>query len=335
MIQEEQKSQSTQTNDTEQTRPKPQSTRQRPRIYFLKMSPQLVTCVGIGNMGSALAHTLLKANTPVTIWNRTKDRPQVAAVTEAGAKFNSSIVEAVSESHVILICVVDYPAMYQAFEPLASASALAGKVIVNITNGTPREAREAEEFMKARGADRYFDGAIMVVPQMVGTPNSFLIMSGGDEGSFQAPKKLLEPLGKTLYVSPDVDAAAAQDLAALSTMYGMFAGAFSGFALLKRTTKAKDAAIAPAVQDVVVPTITPLVPYLHLIAESMDKETEGDSLGNPLLMQLAGVRNITNGCKQEGVNVRSLEAFAALMQKAVDDGWGNGGVAAVGRYFLE
>jgi 3-hydroxyisobutyrate dehydrogenase-like beta-hydroxyacid dehydrogenase len=299
------------------------------------MSPQSITCVGIGNMGSALAHTLLKANTHITVWNRTKDRPLVASVTEAGAKFESSIVEAVSKSDVVLICVVDYPALYQAFEPLASASALAGKVIVNITNGTPREAREAEEFMKTRGADRYFDGAIMVVPQMVGTPHSFLIISGGDEESFQAPKELLEPLGKILYVSPDVDAAAAQDLAALSTMYGMFTGAFSGFALLKRTTKAKDAAIGPAVQNVIIPTITPLVPYLHLIAESMDKKTEGDSLGNPLSMQLAGLGNITTGCKQEGVNVRPLEAFAALMQKAVDDGWGDGGVAAVGRYFLE
>lgn len=291
-------------------------------------------------MGAALTHAILKADNSVTVWNRTKDRPHVVSVTEAGAKFEPSIVDAVAKSDVILICVVDYPAMYQAFEPLSSASALAGKIIVNVTNGTPREALEADVFMKARGTAKYFDGAIMVVPQMVGTDHSLLVMSGESEESFDRPWKLLEPLGKTIYVAPDVGAAAAQDIAALASMYGMFAGALIGFALLKRTSSAKNdgpggAAITPAVQKVIIPLLNAVVPYLHRISDAIDNGTEDDNLGNPLAMQLAGVNNIVNACKQESIDVQSLEVLSGSMAKAVEDGWGDGGVAAVAKYLVD
>lgn len=304
------------------------------------MSSQRVTCIGVGNMGAALAATLLKAKTPVTIWNRTAGRPQVAPLVDSGAEFESDFGSAVSKSdNVVIVCLLDYDAIYGAFSPLGSSpSSLTGKTIVNLTNGTPREARAAEEWMKAHGAAHYFDGGVMVTPQLVGTPHSFVLYSGDDEETFAGISGLLAPLGAAQYVAPDAGAAAIQDLAALAAMYGMFCGAFTGMGLLKRQLRRVDGEevkILPDVEKVVLPLLTALVPYLGPIAKSIDEETWDDNMGNPLAMQLAGVKNIIRACEDEGVDGTGLQFFSSVMQRAVDERGGDGGVAVVGKYLLK
>ncbi|KFA46876.1 hypothetical protein S40293_03631 [Stachybotrys chartarum IBT 40293] len=295
------------------------------------MSSQ-ITCIGIGNMGAALAQALLKAETPVTIWNRTVDRPQVKAVIEAGGVLEPNIELAIQKSDIIVICVLNYETIFHALAPLkSSSSSLANKKIINLTNGTPRQAREAEEWMKARGASQYFDGAVMVTPSLVDSPHSFLVYSGESEDDFSSVATALKPLGQALYVAPDASAASAFDLAALAAMYGMFSGAFIGMSLLKK----QFGKTVPGVDKVVLPVLTALVPYVGLIAKSVDEKTwMEDNLGNPLAMQLAGVGNILQACKDEGVHGAGLEFLAAMMERAVGEGAGDGGVAAVGDYYL-
>jgi hypothetical protein len=307
------------------------------------MPYQRVTCIGIGNMGAALASTLLKAKSPLTIWNRTANRPQIASLVESGAEFEGNIESAIAKSDdVVILCVLDYDAIYHAFAPLdSSQTSLAGKTVVNLTNGTPREARKAEEWMKAHGAARYFDGGVMVTPQLVGTPHSFVVYSGESEDGFSGVSKLLAPLGAAQYVGPDAGAAAIRDLAALAAMYGMFCGAFTGMGLLKKQKRQaggegeEETKVLPAVEKVVVPLLTALVPYVSLLAKSIDEETWDDNMGNPLGMQLAGVKNIIRACEEEGVDGRGLEFLSSVMQKVVDERGGDGGVAVVGKYLLK
>ncbi|KAH7310684.1 hypothetical protein B0I35DRAFT_439535 [Stachybotrys elegans] len=299
------------------------------------MSPSRVTCIGIGNMGSALAKTLLKANVAVTLWNRTRDRAQVDSAISAGGEFVSDITEAVARNDIIIICLFDYNTLNQAFAPLENIkSALLNKRVVNLTNGTPSQAREAERWMKARGAAEYYDGGVMVTPELVGTPHSFLVYSGENEGSWSAESGLantLKPLGQALYIAPDAGAAAVFDLAALSAMYGMFSGAFMGMGLIKK----QGGKVLPGVEKVMAPLLGALVPYLGLIAKSIDEETWDDNLGNPLGMQLAGVRNILQACKEEGVDGTGLEHLARLMEEVVKERGGDGGIAAVGQRVLQ
>jgi 6-phosphogluconate dehydrogenase (decarboxylating) len=309
------------------------------------MATSSVTCIGIGNMGSAMAQALLNAETPVTLWNRTHDRPQVTALVAAGATFTVSIDSAIENSDIILICVLDYDAIRRIIKAMQSPSVLQGKTIVNLTNGTPRDAREMDAWAKSHGA-KYLDGGIMVTPQLVGTPHSFVLLSGEDEDLFSAKNgvsEVLAPLGNIQYVSSDAGAAATQDLAALAAMYGMFYGAFVGIGLLKKQKpeagnkgdgKAR-VKVTPAVDNVVIKLLTALVPYLHGIADSTDQETWSDNMGNPLDMQLAGVQNIIKACKEEGVDTQLFESLRSFMQQAVDDSWGNGGVAVVGKYMRE
>lgn len=129
-----------------------------------------VTVLGLGSMGSALAAALLDGDHPTTIWNRTpgKAEPLVAR----GAIRAATVADAVSASPVAIVCVLDYPA---AREVLAAAGdALAGRTVVNLTNGTPKDARDMAAWVAGKGA-RYLDGGIMAVPAMIGGPGSLVL----------------------------------------------------------------------------------------------------------------------------------------------------------------
>ena len=60
-----------------------------------------------------------------------------------------------------------------------------------------------------------------------------------------------------------------------------------------------------------------------------------DDMGNPLGMQLAGIRNILQACKEEGVDGAGLDPLASLMQKVVDRRGGDGGIAEIFKFIVE
>lgn len=305
-----------------------------------------VTSIGIGNMGAALATALLKSDTPptLTIWNRTANRPQVQALTSAGASFEPSLAAAIARSDIIIICVLDYASLTSILAPLETTAPhpLTNKTIINLTNGTPRQARAISAHLKSLGCAAYFDGGIMVTPQLVGTPSSFVILSGESEAQYQASSvpALLKPIGAAQYVAADAGAASLYDVAALAGMYGMFMGAFTGIALLKKQKRdegqgADGVKAKTATDGVMVPMLTALVPYVSMLAENVDKEDWMNDMGNPLAMQLAGVKNIMQACEEEGVDGSGLGFLAQLMERAVGEGFGEGGVPVVGKYLFK
>ncbi|KAK4466216.1 come operon protein 4 [Cladorrhinum samala] len=307
------------------------------------MAQTQITSIGIGNMGAALAGALLKGdNTTLTIWNRTADRPQVKDLISKGAVFEPSVATAISRSSVVLICLFDYPTIYEALASIIDADGgaqgpfLADKTIINLTNGTPAQARELEAHLRRLGAAAYFDGAIMVPPQLVGTPSAFVILSGETEARYAQLDipGLLAPVAKNVqYIAEDAGAASLFDCAALAAMYGMFTGAFTGFGLLQRQRGTR--LTKPAVNSVMIPMLNALVPYVGLLSEQVDEARWMDSLGNPLAMQAAGVRNIVQSCEEEGVDGSALKWLVDRMERGVSEGYGEGGVAVLGKYVLK
>src|SRR5437899_617806 len=111
-----------------------------------------VTLIGLGLMGQALGKALLTGGHRLTVWNRTPARAE--ALVRAGAVQAADIQAAVSASPVVVVCVLDYPASRAVLE--GAASAFAGKVLVQLTTGTPQEAREDESWARERGCN-YLD----------------------------------------------------------------------------------------------------------------------------------------------------------------------------------
>lgn len=180
-----------------------------------------ISCIGLGLMGSALARALLAAGHSVIVWNRSGGK--TATLAKLGAEEARSFAEAVAASPVVMICIDNYGSTRALLEPAGKAGHLAGRTIISLTTGTPREAEELGAWVEAQSA-RYLDGAILCGPDEIGTKQGEILLSG-DPQVWQATQPLLGGLaGKVRHVGHRVGAAAGLDFAWLTMSYVQFIG---------------------------------------------------------------------------------------------------------------
>jgi 3-hydroxyisobutyrate dehydrogenase-like beta-hydroxyacid dehydrogenase len=184
-----------------------------------------VSVIGLGAMGSALAQALLHNGYSVTVWNRTSAKAE--PLVREGAVLAPSVAAAVSASPVVLVCVEDYKITRSILATEEVAHALADRVLVELSSGTPQDARDAEAWALERGVD-YLDGAIMATPSQIGRPDTPIFVSGA-ESAFRRSEPVLRSLaGNLIYMGESVGSAAAWDLATLSSLFGAIVGFFHG-----------------------------------------------------------------------------------------------------------
>ncbi|OIP73268.1 MAG: oxidoreductase [Oscillatoriales cyanobacterium CG2_30_44_21] len=68
-----------------------------------------IAFLGLGVMGGAMSANLVKRGFSVTGWNRTKDRPTIAAFTSVGGTVADTLSEAVKDADVVFSCLGDVP----------------------------------------------------------------------------------------------------------------------------------------------------------------------------------------------------------------------------------
>jgi 3-hydroxyisobutyrate dehydrogenase-like beta-hydroxyacid dehydrogenase len=184
-----------------------------------------VSVIGLGAMGAALAQALLHAEHRVTVWNRTSAKAE--PLVRQGALPAPGASAAVGASPIVLVCVSDYTASHEILDAADVAPLLAGRLLVQLSTGSPQEAREGQAWARTRGAD-YLDGAIMAIPSQVATPEAAIFVSG-EEGAFRRAEPLLQPLaGRVRYVGQAIGSASALDYATLSHVFGGLLGAMHG-----------------------------------------------------------------------------------------------------------
>lgn len=133
-----------------------------------------LTVIGLGPMGQAMTHALLKNGHAVTVWNRTPAR--AAEVVAAGAKLAPTARDAIVASNLVVLSLTDYQAMYD----VVPEDAIAGRTIVNLSSDTPARTREASIWAGSHGA-AFLTGGVMVPAPAVGTAASFVYYSGPEE----------------------------------------------------------------------------------------------------------------------------------------------------------
>jgi 3-hydroxyisobutyrate dehydrogenase-like beta-hydroxyacid dehydrogenase len=181
--------------------------------------------IGLGTMGSTLARLLLQKGYHVTVWNRTIAKAK--SLVQAGVVLAPNVAAAVSASPIIVICVHDYPATNQILDTKEVAAALTGRILIQLTTGSPQDARDSEVWAKERGAN-YLDGAIQAAPSQMGRPDTPILVSGA-EAAFRQSESLLKVLGGNLtYLGEQIGLASAMDLATLSYIYGGMLGFYHG-----------------------------------------------------------------------------------------------------------
>ncbi|MDT0318104.1 NAD(P)-dependent oxidoreductase [Streptomyces millisiae] len=280
-----------------------------------------VTVLGLGAMGTALARTLLAAGHPVTVWNRTRARAEALAA--EGATVADTPEAATAANPLVIVCVLDYAAVRQTLEP--AAAALAGRALVNLTNGTPAQAGETAAWANGHGAD-YLDGGIMAIPPMIGHPGATLLYSGS-RAAFDTHQRTLERFGVAAYLDKDPGAAPLYDIALLSAMYGLFGGALHAIAL-----------VGPGEGRATEFTSTLLLPWLQAMMASVPEfarqldtgDFDSRAATSNLAMQAAAYANLLDASETAGVDPLLLRPMGELLRRAAAEGHGDRDVPALG-----
>jgi 3-hydroxyisobutyrate dehydrogenase-like beta-hydroxyacid dehydrogenase len=187
-----------------------------------------ITLIGTGRMGVALARSLAKAGYKTTAWNRSPEKALPLA--DDGVHIAGTLEQAVAASSVIVINVTDYAATKALMRRSGLAELLAGKLILDLTSGTPEGAREAGRWAAAQGA-RYLDGAILASPDFVGTEAGTILVSGPKD-FFDANHAWLAAFGGNIqHIGDDIGLANALDSAVLGMMWGALFGALTSIAV--------------------------------------------------------------------------------------------------------
>ncbi|MEV0322588.1 NAD(P)-binding domain-containing protein [Streptomyces sp. NPDC050658] len=276
-------------------------------------APARVTVIGLGEMGAALAGALLDAGHHVTVWNRTAAKAD--ALVARGAVRAGSVEEAVLASPLTLVCLLDYASSQTLLEPVAAA--LRGRTLVQLSNGTPEQARQTEAWANGVGAD-YLDGGIMAIPATVATPEAFLLYSG-QERHFAAHRTTLEAMGAAKYLGGDAGIASLYDLALLSAMDMMFGGFFHSVAMAT-SHKEGDAA---GFTELLVPWLTNMARVLPAFAADIDADREPGAV--PVLRQgldviLTGARNMAQAARDAGVSADYFERSVTDLEQQTAEG---------------
>lgn len=257
-----------------------------------------VTVIGMGAMGRAMATTWEAAGHQVTVWNRTLGR--AGDLNEA-----ATIEEAVEASQLVVVCVLNYEATYA----VLPAASLAGRTVVQLTTGTPGQAREMATWATEHGAS-YVDGGVMATPPLIGRPGS-LVFYSGTKNAFQTAKPALTELGEARFVGEDPGRAALYDLALLSAMYGMFGGIDHALAL-GASEHIPETDLRPMIND-----------WLRAMLGAVPADLNPEVAYASLRMQAANYGTLLDASREQGVRTDLVTPMGELLHRAVAAGPGH------------
>lgn len=277
-----------------------------------------VTVIGLGMMGQALAATFLEHGHPTTVWNRSAGKAD--DLVSRGALLATTPSEAISASPLTIVCVSDCEAVRGVLSGLGDT--LAGRTIVNLTSGTPDQARELAAWVAERGGD-YLDGAIMAIPPGIGQPETILFYSG-EPSIFEAHQSILKRLGgATTHVGADPGLAALYDMALLSMMYALYGGFLHALALVG-TAKIDGATLTPYATRLITDVISWLPDFAREI-DAGDYATEISSLD----INRDGIGHIVAASEALGMSADVLRPMQSLIERRVAEGHGRDGLASL------
>ncbi|MEV7847669.1 NAD(P)-binding domain-containing protein [Streptomyces cyaneofuscatus] len=276
-----------------------------------------VTVIGLGQMGSALAATLLERGHPTTVWNRSAQKAQ--PLVERGARPAATPEEAVAASPLVIVCVLDHDALHATLDPVAGH--LAGKALVNLTSGSPEQAQEVEAWARSHSAD-YLDGAIMTTPPGVGSPEMMFLYSGS-RTVFETHRPTLTVLGDPLHLGAEPGLASLYDAALLGLMWSTMTGWLHGTALVG-AEKTEATAFTP----VAIRWLSAVTGFLTTYAAQVDAgRYPGDDA--TVDVQIAAIDHLLHAAAARGIDNALPELLKATMERTRDLGHGSDSYASV------
>ena len=274
---------------------------------------QKVTVIGAGRMGSALAAALHKRRFDTTVWNRTPSKTE--SLSRLGLRVGPRLLEAVGNAEIVIVNVNNYQSTNQLVRQPAIESALRGKVLVQLSSGTPDEAREMESWARARGID-YLDGAIVNYPADIGKPEGTVLYSGPEELFHRVEPVLLAFGDNAMFVGKEIGQASASDIAVLSFAMGTMLGFLHGYILYE----AENLPAGGYLQ-----LVKKLMPAMEAALADLSNKIQGKNYGNTqaaLETWAVAPRELIGWCEKHRVNHTFADPQLLLIERAVKAGKG-------------
>ena len=248
-----------------------------------------VTVIGLGEMGSALAAAFVRGGHRTTVWNRSGGKAERLIL--AGALPAEGAAAAVAASPVTVICVSDYPATRAILQSESMAEVLAGRTIVQLSTGTPKEARD-------------LDGWVT-------------ILVSGDETTFRRNERLLRTLaGNLTYMGVETGRSSVLFTALLSYLAMHWVGFCQG-ALVCEAEGVDVASFGSMVGD--------LAPILGIDSRNMGDLIANERFVNPeSTLKTAGtdIGRLVQHAAEAGVSAEVPRFVADVFRRAIDAGHG-------------
>ncbi|MEU1523791.1 NAD(P)-binding domain-containing protein [Nocardia rhamnosiphila] len=275
-----------------------------------------VAVLGLGLMGSAIAKTFLAAGYPTVVWNRTGAKAD--ALVELGAGRAASAAAAVAAAPLVVVSLLDDDAVEAALRD--TGPRLRGRVLVNLTSSTPEQSRKRAEWA-GRHAAEYVDGAVMAVPQGIGTPDALLLYSGSESGYRAAEPALSALAEKGTYLGADHGRAAAFDASLVSVFWLSFFGVSLGIALAE-AEGIKGSELVPFT-----PAVVSLLP--DMAAQTAAQVEAGHYPGDDTSISSAytAFTTLREVIARHGIDTGVLDATGEVFRRALAAGHGAEGLA--------
>ncbi|MFD0898933.1 NAD(P)-dependent oxidoreductase [Actinomadura sediminis] len=279
-----------------------------------------VTVVGLGPMGRAMAAAFLRNGHPTTVWNRTASK--AASLVEQGAALVATPAEALAASELAVISQTDYKAMYDSLD----GADLKGRVLVNLSSGSPDELRRAGEWASANGA-ALLTGGVMTPPPGIGGPDAYIMYSGPEE-LLDRHRATLRVLGDTTYVGADVGLSNLYYQAQLYLFWSTLAAYMHSIAMLQSAGVSAEQFRPFAAETVTSLGVDGPMGFLRIIAEEIDAGTSPGG-ENSMLMQAVGADHVVETAEAAGIDTMGPRALRDLFWRTVDAGHGADGLTSV------
>jgi 3-hydroxyisobutyrate dehydrogenase len=158
--------------------------------------------VGLGKMGSAMAHNLLTRGYQVSVWDRSPDHAQ--ALVERGATQESSLKALVDAVDSIIVSLWGDDAAREVTLGQIIPAARAPKLVIEMSTLSPAMYETLETAALERGVE--FLASPVLGSVDVARQGSLSILAGGREPTFERARPLLNALGTTVIYTGSVKA---------------------------------------------------------------------------------------------------------------------------------
>ncbi|NMO15202.1 NAD(P)-dependent oxidoreductase [Pyxidicoccus fallax] len=275
--------------------------------------------IGCGLMGSALARAFAAAGHDVAVWNRT---PARARAVGGGTVAMENLVEAVSGRELVVVSLTNYAASFEVLAAKGVASALAGKTLVQLTSGTPADARSGLEWARANGVD-YLDAAILAFPGFVATDYA-TVYYAGSRAVFDRHLETLQAIAKnSVYVDEKIGAAATLDCAILEAFYG------GSLAFLHAAAMCKAEGLDPKTFFAQKNSFLGLISVTADAAQGMIENNDFSGDQCSLNIHVAAIEHIVRLSKDARISARFPQELLENYKRAVSAGLGDKELPAV------